>query len=396
MKITIAIPTIAGRQKYLAFALRTCVAQDHDDLEIIVSDNSQGDAMPVVMSFQDNRIRYIRPDHYLPMSAHWDFMVSHFTGDMVTIIGDDDGLMPGALRCVCEIVRTHGPIPIHHALANYCWPDFPENESRNKLWFIHPPGHAIVTRKSRDFLADLCRAKDRYVDGPMVYHNFIPGEVLKRLPINGSIFHRSAPDVYSAITIAANTDAFISTQEVLTIAGQGARANGASVRDGSSDGKRFITEMQMPQYAPRYKSLTVQLQTLDSLLEASERYAIPELKDWIDYGEHFCGAANECLDMPMRLRATRQMALVVWEATQSGCLPYLLRNRGTKLLDRIGQRLRGQLSVCPRAAEESGFRTGVKYAMPAEVTDIYSASTHLHQLLMEGQGRDLAAMTSCR
>ena len=139
--------------------------------------------------------------------------------------------------------------------------------------------------------------------------------------------------------------------------------------------------MQAAEYFSRYKSLTVQLQTLDSILEASERYSKPELKDWIDYGEHFCGAANECLDMPVRSRAARQMAHVLWEATKNGFLPYLLRNRGAKFLEKIGQTLRSEHGSGRRTGAVYGFNTNVKYAVPNEVTDIYSATIHLHQLL---------------
>ncbi len=384
MRITIAIPTIAGRTKYLIAALKTCVEQNYDDLEIIVSDNSPGEALAVVESFNDERIRYIRPDQYLPMSAHWDFMVPHFTGDMVTIIGDDDGLMPRALHRVSEIVDSQGLRPIQHTLVNYCWPDFPEEESCNKFWFIHSPGRILSLRGSKDYLRDLCQAKARHIDGPMIYHNFIPGELVNKLPINGAVFHRSSPDIYSSITIASHTDTFIETQEVLTMSGQGARANGASVRDGGADGKRFITEMRLAEYAPRFRSLSVQLQTLDAILEASARYSQPELKEWINYGEHFCSASNECLDVPNRTRAARQLALVVLEATKSGCLPYLLRDRGGKLLERIGQSLRGQHGTSGQSAAESGFNTNVKYAVPTAVTDIYGATMHLNQLLKNG------------
>ncbi|MDB5858957.1 MAG: pglI 3 [Ramlibacter sp.] len=379
MKISVGIPTIAGRTKYLAAALKTCVTQDDDDFEIIVSDNSPGDAREVVEGFRDPRIRYVRPDDYLPMSAHWDFMVSHFTGDMVTIIGDDDGLMPGALRRVRELVAQYGERPIQHALANYCWPDFPA-EDRNRFWFMHPPGRATTIRSSAAYLDDLCRAKARYIEGPMIYHNFIPGAVLRRLAIGGSVFHRSSPDVYSAITIAAHTDSFVSTQEVLTFAGQGARANGAAVRDGGADGQRFIREMQQARYAPRYDSLTVQLHTVDSILEASERYALPQLAQAIAFGEHFCIAANECLDMPKRSRGLRQLGHVVREAAKAGVLPYLLRDRGGRLLQIAAGKLTGRgRNVAPR--NESDFTPGDRHPVPSDVTDIYSATLHLHQLL---------------
>ena len=384
MRITIAIPTIAGRTKYLIAALKTCVEQNYDDLEIIVSDNSPGEALAVVESFNDERIRYIRPDQYLPMSAHWDFMVPHFTGDMVTIIGDDDGLTPGALNRVSKIVKQHGIKPIQHSLAYYCWPDFPLEKYRNKIWFKNLPGDHTETRQSKDYLVDLCNAKVSYLDGPTIYHNFIPRNVINKLLIDNSTFHRSSPDIYSAISIAAHTVEFVVTQEVLTMYGHGARSNGASVRDGGADGKRFISEMRLAEYVPRFRSLSVQLHTLDSILEASERYSQPELKDWIDYGAHFSGAANECLDMPDRTRAARQMALVVWEATKSGCLPYLLRDRGGKLLEKIGQTVRGQHGSSGQSAAATGFNTNIKYAVPTAVTDIYGATMHLDQLLKNG------------
>lgn len=384
MKITIAIPTIAGRTKYLASALKTCVEQSYDNMEIIVSDNSPGEALTVVQSFKDNRIKYIRPDRYLPMSAHWDFMVPHFSGDMVTIIGDDDGLTPGALKLVSKIVQQRGIKPIQHSLAYYCWPDFPLEKYRNKIWFTNLSGAHTEIRQSKDYLVDLCNAKTGYIDGPTIYHNFIPRNIINKLLIDDSIFHRSSPDIYSAISIAAHTDEFVITREALTMSGHGARSNGASVRDGGADGKRFISEMRLAEYVPRFRSLSVQLHTLDSILEASERYSQPELKDWIDYGAHFCCAANECLDMPNRKKAARQLALVVLEATKSGCLPYLLRDRGGKLLEKIGQTLRGQHETSGQSAAESGFNTNVKYEVPTEVTDIYGATMHLNQLLKNG------------
>jgi hypothetical protein len=375
----VGIPTIAGRERYLAAALKTCVTQVDDDFEIVVSDNSPGGARELVQSFGDARIRYVRPDAYLPMSAHWDFMASHFTGDMITIIGDDDALMPGCLRRVREIVSTYGMRPIQHALANYCWPDFPEVGSRDKLWFIHSPAEAIRVQDSRAYLTALCEARTRYIDGPMFYHNFIPGALVRRLRAGGSMFHRAAPDVYTAITIAAHTESFVSTGEVLTLAGQGARANGAAVRDGRADGKRFLGEMRAPAYATRFPPLTVQLMTLDAILEASDRYGLADLPQRINYGEQFCAAANECLDMPDRGRGMRELVTVAAEARRRGCLGYLLRNRGGKLLEKAGHRLRGgspQPEVHP-------YTPGVKSAVPDDVRDVYGAALHLQRLLAQ-------------
>lgn len=318
------------------------------------------------------------------MSAHWDFMVPHFTGDMVTIIGDDDGLMPGAIRKVSEIVHSHGLKPIQHALGGYGWPDNPHEKLANKFWFFNHPGANILTRKSKDFLVELCRAQVRYSNGPCIYHGFIPRNIINRLQINGSVFHRSAPDVYSAITIALQTEDFISAEEVLTISGMGAKSNGLSVFDGGLDGTLFMTETLSPRYFPRYNSRTVQLHVLDSILEASTRYSAPEMKDWINYGEHFCKAANECLDMPIRSQAAKEMLLVLWQARKNKCLHYLFLNRGAKLIEKIRFKFTGKPRDTNQDSARLLYKSDVLYEMPAEVTDIYSASNHLHELLMAG------------
>lgn len=103
VKLTITIPTIAGRTHYLQSCLQTCVELDYPHFEILVSDNSPGAAESTVATFGDPRIRYIRPNRHLPMARHWDFMIPHMTGELVTFIGDDDGLMSGALREVSSI-----------------------------------------------------------------------------------------------------------------------------------------------------------------------------------------------------------------------------------------------------------------------------------------------------
>ena len=309
MKITVAVPTIAGRSHYLRWAVQTCVTQDCD-YEILISDNSTGDAREVADSFRDPRIRYIRPPAYLPMSAHWDFVLTQVTGDILTIIGDDDGLMPECIRRVTEIYRSYpNDLPIQHSLGNYRWPDFPEEATRNTFSFLHAPGSAINASKSSAFLHAVARGHARYVDGPMVYHNFVPVALLRRMTRDGILFRRASPDVYSSIAVAANTSDYISTQEVLTIFGQGARANGAEVRNGGAD--QFMSEMQAL-YTPRYDSRTVQLQLLDCFVEVAHHFSRPELLADVDEAEHLAQAISEARGMqpPTRDQEVRKVMAI--------------------------------------------------------------------------------------
>ena len=137
MKITVAIPTIEGRETYLAACLQTCVSQEYQELEILVSDNSLSKgALNVVKQFSDPRIKYVTPAKYLPMSKHWDFVISQISGTVFTIIGDDDGLMPNCVNRVREILDQNGLQIIHHALCNYYWPDYQSINQFNILFHL--------------------------------------------------------------------------------------------------------------------------------------------------------------------------------------------------------------------------------------------------------------------
>lgn len=285
MKITVAIPTVAGRSRYLASSIATCLAQPDDNLDILVSDNSPGEAEAVVRSFDDPRIRYVRPPKFLPMSAHWDFLLGHVDSDVISIIGDDDGLMPGSIAAVSRMIAEHGNVPIHHSLGNYFWPDNPRVERRNWAMFFHDSRPGGSWQDSHEYLVGVAAGRRRYIDGPGIYHNFLPMPLVRKIADGGPFFRRAIPDVYSALAIAAHTERFYSTGQFLTFSGTGARSNSASVDVGTEDGHAFFDHPsnQEKLFKPRFASRNVPLLLLDSLLEVAVQFGRPELAAAVDY-----------------------------------------------------------------------------------------------------------------
>lgn len=374
MKISIIVPTISGRTSYLEKCLRTCTSQDNDSLEIIVSDNSPGDAADLVYSLNDCRIKYIRPAQYLPMSMHWDFCMANASGDIVSIIGDDDGLMPNCIGEVQAIVREVGPHPIHHSMANYFWPDFPEQEKQNSIHIFHQPHDRLDVISCRDQLNKLCSAQAQYIDGPMLYHCFIPKNLVEQIKSQGRYFHRSAPDVYSAAAILTNCSTFISSGKYLTIFGQAAKANGASVRLNGPDGKRFEQETQT-NYAPRFKSKTIQAILLDALLEVSNRFDMPEIAAAIDYPSHLTKAVAELARFQGLHRKSVEFAEILAIAGNKGVLTAFLMKLGRRTSQKLGNKL-GQ----------SNTRTSAEHLPPhffasGNTKDIEGAALYLTDLL---------------
>ena len=132
--------------------------------------------------------------------------------------------------------------------------------------------------------------------------------------------------MYSAVALAANVESFVSTQECLTISGQGARSTGASAAMGGLDAERFYAEMQQPLYKPRFNSKTGQLHLLDCILEVAKEFAKSSMVEDIVYEKHLAIAlieirllsggwqtkGNEVLEV-MRIASIRRYGTVVPE-----------------------------------------------------------------------------------
>ena len=102
-RFSIVIPT-RERADTLFHTLKTCIAQDYDDCEIIVSDNHSADhTRDVVTGFNDARVKYTNPGRRLGMGDNFEHAFEQISRNTVAIcIGDDDGLMPGALGKMLE------------------------------------------------------------------------------------------------------------------------------------------------------------------------------------------------------------------------------------------------------------------------------------------------------
>jgi len=96
LSVSVLIP--AFRPTFLGQAIASVLAQGHEDFELIVSDDSGGDAVrPVVERFRDPRVRYVKTAGRtgpLPnMRGLWQLA----RYDLLSYLFDDDVLMPHAL-----------------------------------------------------------------------------------------------------------------------------------------------------------------------------------------------------------------------------------------------------------------------------------------------------------
>jgi len=94
-KVSICIPTY-NRATYLAETIRSALAQDYPNLEIIVSDNASTDATTdIIKQFVDEpRLRFHRNKSNVGMVANWRILLYELvSGDWFIILSDDDYLV---------------------------------------------------------------------------------------------------------------------------------------------------------------------------------------------------------------------------------------------------------------------------------------------------------------
>ena len=249
-KITVIIPT-RERAGVLEAALRTATAQNYEGLEIIVSDNCSGDGTDaVVQRANDSRIRYLNTGRRLSMSHNWEFALAHVQEGWVTFMGDDDGLLPGAISRIAEIVAATQAQVIRTEFCTYDWPGMP-NRSEGQL--IVPLLSGLEYRRSSWWLRKVLEGKTRYSQLPMIYNGgFIHISVLKRIKeIMGTFFPSVNPDVYTAVAVARLTEEFLFIREPLAMSGTSKYSNGHSAFSANSMRnlqayQQFLSEDNIP------------------------------------------------------------------------------------------------------------------------------------------------------
>lgn len=117
MKFSITIP--AYKQKYLAEAIDSCLAQTYQNFElIIVNDHSPENLDAVVSQYDDPRIRYYVNEKNcgaINVVDNWNICLSYAQGDYIICMGDDDRLLPSCLEDYTKLIKKYPNLNIYHA-----------------------------------------------------------------------------------------------------------------------------------------------------------------------------------------------------------------------------------------------------------------------------------------
>lgn len=227
MRITVVIPT-RERAITLRSALKTCIAQAYPDLEILVSDNySQDDTRDVVHAAQDSRIRYVNPGRRISMTANWEFALSKVRDGFVTVLGDDDGLLPNAIEDLAALLKDTCASAVAWMKAEYCWPDHPVAAFQQRLML--PMSNQLVEMCAARVKRDICRLWLPYNRAPSLYNSLVSTKSIENARgYDNKLLRPYAPDIYSGIALLRAMDRYYYSTRSFSINGASSKSTGTT------------------------------------------------------------------------------------------------------------------------------------------------------------------------
>lgn len=250
-RFSIVMPT-RNRAAILPWAVQSALAQDHDDFEVVVSNNdSSDDTREQVAKLDHPRLRYVETDRTLPMPDSWEFAIGHARGDWVGILCDDDALAPHCLSRLAahldELAEAGRPVEMAYwPRFHYTFPDWHDAELRNSL-VLRPTSGRATLRDTAPMLRTWFETCDYHVDAPMLLNGFVSRALVERVQREaGRFFIAPAPDVGASVSMLCETDRMLYVDDVMGIVGMGRQSIGGDQihRGASGVAKEFEAEFQ--------------------------------------------------------------------------------------------------------------------------------------------------------
>ena len=279
---TVIIPT-ENRAKYLHHTLRTCMMQNYEPLEVLVSDDGSTDNTRDVVedaSHRDSRIRYISPGAKVGMLENFEYALRQVKPGFVIALGGDDGLLPDGIKGMYEVLRDTGMDLLAWPSPLYYYPNV--GVSNGQLVIYHRRESKII-----DSHQYLCRqAKNLHyisdLESPMFYVKGIASTTLidrvRNRSLDGRFYSCPTPDGYSGIVLAGEVSHYAFSGKPFSIYGASPNSHGLGYLSNNEKAKK-ASEMfiQSVSSRPMHSELAAQpysplitLMTVDYLLKAKD------------------------------------------------------------------------------------------------------------------------------
>jgi glycosyltransferase involved in cell wall biosynthesis len=306
LKFSILLPT-RERAATLGPSIETCLAQNYDNLEILVSDNASSPATrAVVESFSDKRLKYFRQDKGVSMRENYEFITQKATGDYIILIGDDDGMMPNAIPQMAEFLSQNPVDVLNWNGVVYNWPNRLIKDRGFVVLKYQKVFGALTFVDIRDRLESFVSGETQnYLHGCNFYHGCVSRQVIEELRNKtGQVFGGHLPDVYVSMALLYAAKSMAYFNHPLTITGISPASIGFSYFTDVTPDKK-TTEKPTPHqvFSTEANNDAGLSRPFNSQLRASQYYAAMALM-----------AVNDIYKLPQKLDVDRWAKISIEEA----------------------------------------------------------------------------------
>ena len=295
---TVIIPQ-KNRAEYLVHTLKTCMIQDYPNFEIIVGDDCSDDnSVDVVKELQkkDSRIKLIAHDHHVGMRDNFEIALAAVRPGYVMALGGDDGLVPGCIWRMYEILKETGRQLMCWRPAYYAYPDETNRHSRFMIKRGKDTGLRYI--KSSDFLNKIANSFHYQTEEcPMFYMTGVAStELVDRVKSRSSdkcFYHCPTPDGFSGVVLAGEVEDYVFTTEPLSIVGTTTKSQGKNYmrtdEKSKKEAQQFFNDsirisMHKELASQPYSPLQT-IMTADYLLTARDLPGWPGKFDSVDFAK---------------------------------------------------------------------------------------------------------------
>lgn len=232
IKYSIVIPT-RNRAKYLPYAIKSVLYSSRKDIELIISNNFSSDATQEILSkITDPRLKVITPDTTLPMSGHYEFAISKAKGEWITILGDDDAVMPYIFESLDQHIQKNPQIDIISSIRSYYFWKGCEDYYKDAVINYFSSSKTKLRSTKKDLMSVLKGLRSCF-DMPQLYTTCIIKRSLYneiKVNSNGYFYHSIIPDMYSVVALCLSRNQYLRVEEPLFWVGTSNKSLGISNR----------------------------------------------------------------------------------------------------------------------------------------------------------------------
>lgn len=302
---TVIIPA-KDRAEYLHHTLRTCMMQNYDNFQVLVSDDGSTDNTREVVENAasiDSRIKYISRGSGIGMRDNFEFTLQQVKPGFVIALGADDGLLPDGIQGMNKVLQDTGMTMLSWPAPVYSYPHV--TGPNGQLGIYRQEGVKLID--SQQFLSR--QAKNLHylsdVESPMFYVKGVVStnlidRVRKRSP-EGRFYSCPTPDGYSGIVLAGEVKQYAFSGKPFSIYGLSPTSQGLGYLSNDKKAKKisesFFNNVALKpmhaELASQPYSPLITLMTVDYLLTARD------LPGWggsfppLDYRQVLLGGLKE-------------------------------------------------------------------------------------------------------